>query len=499
PCDARIGRFCYWSDTTDTVLPAEPAGIRQRRERLLAVLDSAAHTLPGDAWVAGQRVRYLLEAGLPDSAAAAAQACRATAWWCAALEGLAWHVAQDFEDADLSFEAALQAMPEEERCRWTDLSDLLEGQMWRSYHKLSCAERQGVNARVWWLAQPLWWMPGNDRRTEHYARVTMVRLLEDASSPYGPWGEDERELIMRYGWPLAWVREDRGDTHEPVAIGLEAEPGWHFLPDNRALDTPPPGDEPGALDERGALERYAPAYARAFTLLEPDFAAFRRGDSTLVVATWDVAGDKAFRSSTYAAALVLAHDERSRPVVIFQSDTGSTGVLAGEAPWNPALLSLELYAPGSRAVVRARGAPPAGDAALSGVLLFDPAESLPADLPAALARVHAGGIPVGRRIGLYWEAYGFSPREDVPTAVTVTAAHRSWLRRLASALGLAPKPGGVRLEWHETMQPTQGRLSRALVLDLTALRAGRYRVEVTMSPPGRASVTSSRALLVHER
>lgn len=176
PCDARIGRFCYWSDTTDTVPPAEPVGISQRRWRLLAVLDSAARTLPGDAWVAGQRVRYLLEAGLPDSAAAAAQACRAAAWWCTALEGLAWHVAQDFEDADRSFEAALQAMPEAERCRWTDLSDLLEGQQWRSYHKLSCAERQGVNARVWWLAQPLWWMPGNDRRTEHYARFAMVRL-----------------------------------------------------------------------------------------------------------------------------------------------------------------------------------------------------------------------------------------------------------------------------------------------------------------------------------
>ena len=500
-CDARIGRFCYWSDPSDTVLPAEPRQIGERRARLIAVLDSTARALPGDGWVAGQRVRYLIEAAQADSAAEAARACRAARWWCAALEGLAWQVAQDFDDAAQAYDAALQAMPDDERCRWTDLTELLEGSARRTYRSLSCVERQSADARIWWLAQPLWWMPGNDRRTEHYARLTMAALLQDAPSPFGPWGDDQRELIVRYGWPLAWERDEHGAMHEPVAIGFDAEPGWHFVPDIRALDAPAPGDAPGALDERGARERYAPAWARAFTLLEPEFAAFRRADSTLVIATWDVTGDKAFRGAGYAAALALARDERTPPVVAPFSGTGGAGVLVAAAPWAPVLASLELYAPSSTVAARARVAlaPPAGPVSLSGILFFDPVDPLPADLPGALARVHAGGIRIGERVGLYWEAYGLASGADVPTAVTVTAARTSWLRRFAAALGLASKAGRVRLEWHETAHPTQGRMSRALALDLAGLAQGSYRVEVTISPSAGASVTASRTLNVVPR
>src|SRR5512143_3105602 len=62
-CDARIGRFCYWSDGADSHVPPEPAQIGVARRRLLEVLASTAQVLTGDAWVVGQRVRYLLEAG----------------------------------------------------------------------------------------------------------------------------------------------------------------------------------------------------------------------------------------------------------------------------------------------------------------------------------------------------------------------------------------------------------------------------------------------------
>jgi hypothetical protein len=444
----------------------------------------------------GQQVRYLIEAGRTDDAEAAAQACRAEPWWCAALQGLAQQAAQDFEDAAASFDRALAAMPPEVRCRWTDLSDLLEGAAWRRYRSLSCAAREDVDARLWWLGQPLWWMPGNDRRTEHYARLTMARLLEDASSPYGPWGDDERELIVRYGWPLAWVREDRGDTH--FAVGFDAEPGWHFLPDLPALDAPAPSDAPGALVERLAPERYAPQYAHSFTILHPDFAAFRRRDSTLVVASWDVSDDQAFHAHACASALVLAHDERSPSVVVSRASGGAAGSLVAEAPWAPAVVSLELYDPDRSAAARARGPLPQSPDSfgLSGVLLFEPAESLPADLPQALARLHTGAVTAGQRIGVYWEVYGLTPGEDVPTAVTVTPERRGLLTRIAAALGLARKSGAIRLEWHGAAPAAPEAVSRALVIDLGGLRTGRYRVDVTVSPRGRPSVTSARLLRV---
>ena len=83
-CDERIGRFCYWYDGDDETLrppPLESGTITRARDRLLATLDSAALALPGAEWIAGQRVRYLLQSGRPAEALAAARTCRAAPWW----------------------------------------------------------------------------------------------------------------------------------------------------------------------------------------------------------------------------------------------------------------------------------------------------------------------------------------------------------------------------------------------------------------------------------
>src|SRR5689334_20605040 len=63
-CDVRIGRYCYWrgDDEDDDPQPDEAPAIRDRRSELIQLLDSASRALPGDPWLAGQRVRYLVEA-----------------------------------------------------------------------------------------------------------------------------------------------------------------------------------------------------------------------------------------------------------------------------------------------------------------------------------------------------------------------------------------------------------------------------------------------------
>src|SRR6266542_5112000 len=63
-CDERIGRFCFWFEGDATApAPEEPRRIGEARNRVVHQLDSAAALLPGDEWIAGQRVRYLVEAG----------------------------------------------------------------------------------------------------------------------------------------------------------------------------------------------------------------------------------------------------------------------------------------------------------------------------------------------------------------------------------------------------------------------------------------------------
>ena len=65
----------------DSALPADRrARVRAERERLIVVLDSAAVRLPGDAWVAGQRVRFLVDQRRTDDAVRVGRGCRAASW-----------------------------------------------------------------------------------------------------------------------------------------------------------------------------------------------------------------------------------------------------------------------------------------------------------------------------------------------------------------------------------------------------------------------------------
>src|SRR5438874_11441274 len=116
-CGERFGQICAWSQgsVADETPPEEPWRIRQARARLLAALDQAIATSPGDEWIVGQRVRYLLEDGQPGKAARAADECRSAWWWCEALSGLVRHVTGDFAGADSVFAVALAGMPDDER------------------------------------------------------------------------------------------------------------------------------------------------------------------------------------------------------------------------------------------------------------------------------------------------------------------------------------------------------------------------------------------------
>src|SRR5207249_2934211 len=82
--------------------PPEPPQIRQARTRLLAALDVAGASLPGDEWIVGQRVRYLLEDSQPRLAARAVEQCRAVRSWCEALGGLVQHASGEFAAAPRS-------------------------------------------------------------------------------------------------------------------------------------------------------------------------------------------------------------------------------------------------------------------------------------------------------------------------------------------------------------------------------------------------------------
>jgi hypothetical protein len=497
--------MCYWYEGRVDSAPPEPPRIRQARARLIAALDSAAAALPADDWIAGQRVRYLLEDSQPQAARLIAEQCRAARWWCDALGGLVGHVTGDFNGADSSFAAALAAMPDDERCRWTDISSLLEGELAKRYHHLDCGERATLAARWWWLAQPLWSLPGNDRRTEHFARVAMARIEEGRRTAFGLyWADDLREVLLRYGWPAFWTREPQDlmvPSEEPKITGHDRSPAFHFAPGVRALDRPE-GARPDdwSTDQPGARERYAPAYATAFTYLDHQMAVFPRDDSCTVVAAYDLSRDTLWAHERARAALVLARNERD--LVISDHDARLEGrdVLAATAPCSHQLLSLEIVSPARRAVARARyGIALDGHPAMSDLLLLDGSDSLPIDLATAMPHALASTrVRADQPLGLFWEVYGLSPDgEEVTTSVTVTRRGTGWLRRVVESVGLAAHRREVSLEWPEMLVPRvdhPGIAARALALDLSSISPGPYRIEVTVRARGRASVAARREI-----
>ena len=506
PCDERIGRFCYWHDGEGSDAPPEPGGIAVARARLIERLDSAAASIPGDVWIAGQRVRYLVEGGRTDEAVAAARSCGGAAWWCEALEGLARHAAGQFVAADSIYAAALRDMPADERCRWMDLSPILAEPLRERFLALGCDARAAFAARVWWLAQPLYAHPGNDRRTEHWARLTMVRLLAGAASAWAlrP-ADDLGELIVRYGWPEAWSQGPlEPGAVTPLMVGHERQPSYHFLPDVLpADDSTPLPQATWTLAPALTRERYAPAYAARFEMLTPDLAVFRRGESTLVVVAYDLTRDTLFTGRRLDAALVLAADERAPVVVQRRSEAPPAGVVVAMGPGTSQVASFEVTADSPAHAARARAGiapwdPSRPGLVLSDVLTFEPADSLPADLADVLplvrgpARVRRGG-----RIGLYWELYGVAPSGETLTArVTVAPTRTGLLRRLGGWLGLGRSRRETRLEWQEGGRPQGGIVRRSLVVDLATLTPGHYRIEVTAATSAGGSRAAVRELEV---
>jgi len=490
-----IGRIRYWYDGSEDedAAPAEPPPIRQARAELLATLDGAGAALPGDEWIAGQRVRYLLEDAQPERAAQVAAQCRAVVWWCEALRGLVRHVEGDFAGADSVFATALAGMPNDERCRWSDISSLLEGELADRYRAMDRTARAAFEARWWWLAQPLYGLGGNDRRTEHFARRVMVHIQEGRRTLFGfYWGDDVRDLVLRYGWTTWWTREPTPAyalaQSETKVTGHAPSPAFQFAPAARAMNDPGSATrDDWRFEAPAARERYAPAYAKALTYLEHQGAMFRRGDSCVVVAAYDLSADTLFAARAVTTTLALAADERTLTTARDSAAAAGPRTLTATAPCQPLVFSLEAIAQRERHVARARyglapAQPAGGHAGISDLLLFDPPDSLPTTLDAVVPHAHSSTrVPSGYRLGVFWELYGFDPTSGaVDVSVTVEPQGTGWLRRAVESVGLATKRRGVRMEWQEVPEAAS-QARRALALDLSGLSPGRYVIEVAVA------------------
>lgn len=513
PRDEVVGRLVLLGDEGEEWRPPpDRPPVREARSELLASLEEAAARLPGDAWIAGQLVFYHVEAGRPAEALAVARGCRAERWWCDALAGYSLHAGGDFAAAETTFEAALAGMPPAERARWLEIEHLLDGEAATAYRRTDGAERDDFRRRFWWLADPLWSLPGNDRRSEHFSRQVLDRVLEDARTPFEmSWGDDLREVLVRYGWPTGWERirartwalgSGGGDAG---VVGHDPPGERRFAPGGELLAEPyERGFFRGDLEEEGARSTYAPAYAERFLDLDHQIAVFRRGESARVVAGWKVPAESLAGAERVEAALAVSTGPDRTPLLVRAAGRRTSGAHDLTVPWEPAMVSVEALVREAGLAGRARlGLPLAGTAgsrpALSDLLLIGPAEPLPVSLEEAVERARGTTrVDPSEPVGVFWELY---PPGGGPYAVRMSIRLRDegggFWKGLGSLLGLADRSAGsVALEWEETVPARAAVQPRALVLALPDLPPGAYALELEAVLPDSRRARAERAIVV---
>ncbi len=519
-CQERVGRFCFWYDPTAPEPEPESPQVIAARDRLIGLLDSLGAAHPADNWIIAQRIRYLNEAGRDSIAHAVAVGCTSFGWWCDALQGFTLHALHRYAEAEAAFDKALAGMHPSERCTWRDVSLFLDEDSRKVYSRVPCGEaaREANEDRIWWYARTRYGMAGNDSRTEAMARLTYTEFLRDAPSAFMfGFDGDERELLLRFGWPRAWSRG--APTPQPMGapmegpgftvIGHDPTPSFRYIPPHHVLTSPMVSDSTDwAVQLPPVVARYAPPYAKRLLMLEHQQALFRRGDSALVVLAYDVRKVEQLGSGPLDAALVLMPGRDQTEFRTLRANAPARGTLTAVAPWGQLLMSAEVEAESTATLIRARYGvrPPYAvgtRVSLSDLLFYAPYGEFPASVEEVLPHV----LPTQRvrasdPLGVYWEAYGTDPAGEALT-VTLTVIQESEdagvFRRGARALGLAREAEPVRVTVEDRSVRGATMTARAIQVDISTLRPGTYQVQLDVQVAGQYAIRADRQIVVVDR
>lgn len=537
-CDERVGRICLrWTGGMQWAPLPEDSAVVAARVELLGTLGGIAREIPGDRWVLGQRIRYLGDVGRWGEALALAEGCSGgEPWWCSALRGYVLHRSGQVPEATEAFRGALELMEARDAARWWDPSILLEypAARWiRDPDDISASE---ALERFWRLADPLFLTPGNERLSEHFARLFAASLYSDATITMGlSWSGSLEELLVRYGFIAGWERtwpamnQTVGGSvvehHHPEARGL--------LPPLEALEDPaglpwgvwvPNDDRPRSAS--------APVLAPLVVEGEGQTAVLRRDGALLVVAAYALAGDTLLQQrrgpgvdgngqdgmelpgpawelpatgasrDTLAGLFLMADTGSWAPLASFSS--GGQGILQLKAPTGGYLLSLELWNPAGRWASRLRHgirveSVPEDVPTLSDLLLLRPGDSVPNDLPEAIPRLKPEtGIRSGEVLTVGWEVYGLGRRREAITfRLSLLEEEGSLIRRALKRIGLLSGAPPITLSWDEAGSEQTDFLFRAVDLTLPDLHPGQYILTLEMEIQNRSKVFSHRRLTLH--
>ena len=476
-CLADEGDICYGGDHEDQGC-FDTVGCRTEAQiiRFLERLKRAVIEEPGVPYPIAHAVYAHTRLRRTATAVDLAMECASVGWWCDLLRGLAHHHRGLPERAEEYFRRGLAGADPELACRLAGVGELLTRHDRDSYDDLDCSARTEFEARFWWLADPMFSMPGNDRWTEHISRRFELVLHEPilwvqrAEHP-----RRHEASVVRRGQNDSWSRKP-GRPQErwtgTRAALYRFTPASALADGLRSLSYELDAD----LDDEG----YTPATYGPFLELPAQFARFRQADSLLVAAATDLDGIPLGPSRT---VLVASDAPESSPVVLGPVSERARPVFAAVLNAEPVVISIEAM-DDNRAAGRARrGLLPLSSDGLvvSDVLLLDASDAeLPEGRDQALALMFGKTtLPPVDEVSTYWEVYGAEEGQPVQIAISLTGGGRGILTRILRGVGILAETGAAEVSWTE---PASGSVHpMALALDISRLDAGDYELRIDVS------------------
>ena len=490
-CDGERDDVCF-ADDPDLGRCPNLTQCHPHPRHLVEGLLESVDASPESAFVTGQAVYLLVKLDRVAEALQVAVKCRAETWFCAGLRAYALAGMGRLPEADAALRASLTAAPDSIACALTDATWVLGTWSQRGApnsvpdaredaEEWDCQRRRAVADTVWWLSDPLYTVPGNERLLVHFVRTLSARfhaeIREALPRSAGP--REYRDNLWAERVRRGWL--DSYDSRMRRTWTSRESARYHFVPDVRPEDlSAPTWRLEASLDDEG----YTPSSGR-FTALPWQVARFRGpADSTRLAAATRIAGSPVHGAVDAEAAFVLS-EAPGRPPLSFRIDAEArTARALVTAPVRRWVAGVEVMT--SRGVGWGRRLLEPLDArgpGLSDLLLYDPEGADPGDLSAAAAAMR-GTTEVERdgEVGIFWETYDAPEGAVLHVDLAVERGSGGVVDRLLRLLSGDEGEGRGRLTWTE---PATGRThARAVALDLGDLSGGDYTLVLRVSWEG---------------
>lgn len=451
--------------------------------------------------------------------------------------GLARAREERWLEAERAFDEGLRRLPPTEREAFHDVTALLKSDQRSVYAALEDHEQREYEDVLWAKSDPLYLIPGNERRLEHVARVTYAELhFGNPERGQRGWESDRGLVHIRWGPPRKIWKIGLGDR-------LSQQGGGRYVLWNYRIDAPSfiffsqAGYETVRFDQGANTAEYVRGLAesesasvfrsRAVTTwieLPHQLARFKGSGPNLTrVVAWVEADPRRFLlfdGDSVATALFLFSPGHRDTVEIRQTiPAGASGNLAFTLEAFPATyeFAVEGYAAGSRVAGTERGTLeiagfPPGQLSLSDLVVADgvaPRNAQPvrwSDFSIAASRDLA--FRPDEEIHLYFEIYGLETDGDGDAAyrleltvedVSEQGLVGSVVRSLGNLVGLG-EDQETRILFDRTARPREDVVPEYLSLALPDVEPGAYTIRVTVDDrSGERFATLSRTITIEER